>query len=186
MTITLLLYVLIQLRYSFFLLPVGTGGLLCPYAASPGPELYPVPHEAAARAEHGGVHFEVTAGGRSLAHSNLVGELKFMLPEMLFQKALWEFNRHFGSSRPIPFGLYLLIGSTGLLGVRAMLHRGRRPISGETGLVLHDACAVGWLGGAGLRATDRPGRGRPLAAISAWRGRRRRAPHRPRARRPRG
>ena len=27
------------------------------------------------------------------AHSNLVGELKFMLPEMLFQKALWEFNR---------------------------------------------------------------------------------------------
>ena len=27
-----------------------------------------------------------------------------------------------------------------------------RLISGETGLVLHDACAVGWLGGAGLAA----------------------------------
>jgi len=117
-------------------------------------ELYPVPNEEAARAEHGGSYFEVTDWWKKPLHSNLLGELKFMLPEMLFQKALWEFNRTLWFlSFPFHFGLYLLIGSTGLLGVRALLTLwAPRLMSGETGTVLHYACAVGWLGGAALAA----------------------------------
>lgn len=117
-------------------------------------ELYPVPHEEAARAEHGGSYFEVTNWWEKPVPFNLLGELKSMLPEMLFQKALWEFNRTLWFlSFPFHFGLYLLIGSTGLLGARALLTLwAPRLMSGETGIVLHYASAVGWLGGAALAA----------------------------------
>jgi nitrate reductase gamma subunit len=118
-------------------------------------ELYPVPHEEAARAEHGGSHFEVTDWWEKPAHSNLLGEWKFMLPEMLLQKALWEFNRTLWFlSFPFHSGLYLLIGSTGLLGAHALLALWMPHLmSGEMGIVLHYACALGWLGGAVLAAT---------------------------------
>ncbi|HUI54534.1 MAG TPA: respiratory nitrate reductase subunit gamma [Bryobacteraceae bacterium] len=59
-------------------------------------EIYPVPH------------------GR-------VGELKIMIPEILFLKGLWEFNRPMWCvSFPFHFGLYLLAATTALLGCAAV------------------------------------------------------------------
>ncbi len=56
-------------------------------------EIYPVPH-------------------------GLAGELKIMIPEILFLKGLWEFNRRMWlASFPFHWGLYLLAASAGLLSV---------------------------------------------------------------------
>jgi len=85
-------------------------------------ELYPIPHEEAGRVKHGGSYFESTNWWTKPTHFNLMGELKFMIPEMLFLKGLWEFNRKLWyRSFPFHFGLYLLIGTLGLLGVSALL-----------------------------------------------------------------
>ena len=85
-------------------------------------ELYPVPHEAPERARHGGSYFEESEWWNRPAHFNLLGELRAMIPEMLFLKALREFNRTLWyRSFPFHFGLYLLIGSALLLGITALL-----------------------------------------------------------------
>jgi hypothetical protein len=47
-------------------------------------ELYPVPHEAPERAEHGGSYFEESDWWTKKRKFNLGGELAAMLPEMLF------------------------------------------------------------------------------------------------------
>lgn len=79
-------------------------------------ELYPVPHETAARAAHGGSYFEESNWWTRPAHFNLRGELAAMFAEMLFLKALREFNlRLWWRSFPFHFGLYLLIATVGLL-----------------------------------------------------------------------
>jgi nitrate reductase gamma subunit len=155
MITTILIYLLVCAAVLLFIL--GTVRRAVQYARAPYHlrwELYPVPHEETARAEHGGSYFEVTNWWEKPISFNLLGELKSMVPEMLFQKALWEFNRTLWFlSFPFHFGLYLLVGSTGLLGVRALLALwAPRLVSGETGIVLHYACAVGWLGGAALAA----------------------------------
>ena len=77
-------------------------------------ELYPVPHEAPDRAAHGGSYFETSDWWTHAPHFSLMGELKAMVPEMLFLKALREFNvRLWWRSFPFHFGLYLLIGAGG-------------------------------------------------------------------------
>jgi nitrate reductase gamma subunit len=79
-------------------------------------ELYPVPHEASERVEHGGSYFEESDWWQKPSHFNLWGELKFMIPEMVFLKGLWEFNRKLWfRSFPFHFGLYLLIGTVVLV-----------------------------------------------------------------------
>jgi nitrate reductase gamma subunit len=79
-------------------------------------ELYPVPHEAPERVEHGGSYFEESDWWEKPSHFNLWGELKFMVPEMIFLKGLWEFNRKLWfRSFPFHFGLYLLIGTAVLV-----------------------------------------------------------------------
>ncbi len=84
-------------------------------------ELYPVPHERADRAAHGGSYFEDGDWWTKPEHSNLLGEWKVMLPEMLFLKALWEHNRKLWyRSFAFHFGLYLVIGSLALLAVAAV------------------------------------------------------------------
>jgi nitrate reductase gamma subunit len=115
-------------------------------------ELYPVPHEEPARAKHGGSYFEATDWWEKPIPFNLVGELKSMLPEMIFQKGLWEFNRTMWFfSFPFHFGLYLLIGSTALLMASALLSLlAPQLVSGGIGLLFHYAYAVGWLAGAAL------------------------------------
>ncbi len=84
-------------------------------------ELYPVPHEEAERARHGGSYFEVPDWWTKPRKVNFAGELKVMIPEMLFLKALREFNRKLWyRSFVFHFGLYLLAGTIALLAVAAL------------------------------------------------------------------
>lgn len=79
-------------------------------------ELYPVPHEEAERVRHGGSYFETVDWWTKPNRFNLAGELKVMIPEMLFLKALREYNRKLWyRSFPFHFGLYLLAGSLAVL-----------------------------------------------------------------------
>ena len=79
-------------------------------------ELYPVPHEAPERVAHGGSYFEQSNWWTRPAHFNLRGELTAMVAEMLFLKALREFNlRLWWRSFPFHFGLYLLIATAVLV-----------------------------------------------------------------------
>ncbi len=85
-------------------------------------ELYPVPHEEPHRVKHGGSYFEELDWWKGSKKSNMTGELKVMVPEMLFLKALLEFNRPMWlRSFPFHFGLYLMIGTCGLLVIAAMI-----------------------------------------------------------------
>jgi len=85
-------------------------------------ELYPVPHEPAERVVHGGSYFEEPKWWEKPRTVNRLTELKFMLSEMLFLKALWEFNRGLWfRSFPFHAGLYLLIASVKLLILSALL-----------------------------------------------------------------
>lgn len=79
-------------------------------------DLYPVPHEAPSRAEHGGSYFEESEWWKQPSHFNLWGELKVLVPEVLFLKGCWEFNRKLWyRSFPFHFGLYLLIFTAAVL-----------------------------------------------------------------------
>ncbi len=85
-------------------------------------ELYPVPHEPPERVAHGGSYFEEPGWWKKPRAVNRLTELKFMLSEMLFLKALWEFNRELWfRSFPFHAGLYLLIASVKLLILSALL-----------------------------------------------------------------
>jgi nitrate reductase gamma subunit len=84
-------------------------------------ELYPVPHEEARRAAHGGSYFETADWWTKPTHYNLMGELKVFIPEVLFLKGCWEFNRKLWfRSYPFHVGLYLLITSGVLLAFSGM------------------------------------------------------------------
>ncbi len=85
-------------------------------------ELYPVPHEDPRRVQHGGSYFEEVNWWTRPKRFNLAGEVRFMVPEMLFLKGLWEFNRAMWlRSFPFHFGLYMLIGTIGLVTATALL-----------------------------------------------------------------
>jgi nitrate reductase gamma subunit len=85
-------------------------------------ELYPVPHEESSRVAHGGSYFETADWWTHKPHFSLLGEIKVLLPEVLFLKGLWEFNRKLWfRSFPFHFGLYLLIMTVGLLGLCGVL-----------------------------------------------------------------
>jgi nitrate reductase gamma subunit len=78
-------------------------------------ELYPVPHEERDRAAHGGSYFESTDWWTRPAHLNVRGEARAMAAEILFLKALREFNRKLWyPSYLFHFGLYSTI-ATGVL-----------------------------------------------------------------------
>lgn len=85
-------------------------------------ELYPVPHEEPERVQHGGSYFEQVNWWTKPTRFHLFGEVRFMVPEILFMKGLWEFNRAmWRRSFPFHFGLYLLIGTVGLVFATALL-----------------------------------------------------------------
>lgn len=85
-------------------------------------ELYPVPHEDPRRVQHGGSYFEEVDWWTKTSRYNLFGEVRAMVPEMLFMKGLWEYNRAMWMrSFPFHFGLYMLIGTIGLVVVAALL-----------------------------------------------------------------
>ncbi len=85
-------------------------------------ELYPVAHEAGARAKYGGSMLEDLDWWTKPRERSLVNELKVMIPEMTFLVALFEHNRKlWWVSFPFHFGLYLLAGTIGLLLIGAAL-----------------------------------------------------------------
>ena len=85
-------------------------------------ELYPVPHEAPEQVAHGGSYFETSDWWTKKREYNLAGELAAMVPEMLFLKGLWEFNRRLWRvSFLFHFGLYLLIATLAMLFAAAVL-----------------------------------------------------------------
>jgi nitrate reductase gamma subunit len=124
-------------------------------------ELYPVPHEAPDRVKHGGSRFEEVDWWTKPGHFGLMSQLKFMIPEMLFLKGLFEFNRKLWlRSFPFHFGLYLLAGTIGLLITGAIFSirapspaitalvstiQWVYPLTGSAGLVLAILGAIGLL-----------------------------------------
>jgi nitrate reductase gamma subunit len=104
-------------------------------------EIYPVPHEPAERAAHGGSYFEQSAWWSKPARTNHRGTVKAFLSEALFLKALREFNAPlWRRSYPFHAGLYLLIATAALV-LAAALGTLAAPASmaGPAGLVLR-AC----------------------------------------------
>ncbi len=74
-------------------------------------ELYPVAHEPE-RASYGGSYLEESDWWTKKRHTSLLGELKVMVPEILFLVALKEHNpKMWRRSFPFHFGLYLIIGA---------------------------------------------------------------------------
>jgi len=120
---TLTVYIAIYAGLLIFL--VGCVRRILQYARTPIHlrwELYPVPHEEASRVAHGGSYFETGDWWLKPHHSNRIGELGVMIPEMLFLKGLWEFNRRLWvPSFLFHFGLYLLIGTVVLVAFGAGL-----------------------------------------------------------------
>jgi nitrate reductase gamma subunit len=92
-------------------------------------ELYPVAHEAK-KASYGGSYMEDSEWWTKPREVSLIGELKVMVPEILFLVALKEHNRKLWlRSFPFHFGLYLITASTALMVLRGILSY----ISVETG-----------------------------------------------------
>ena len=136
-------------------------------------ELYPVAHEGA-KASYGGSYLEESEWWKRPRHFSLWGELRAMVPEILFLVALKEHNpRLWTRSFPFHFGLYLAAGSTGLMAVAGVLGvalpgvmaggvgavvRVLIPVLGYTGL------ALGLIGALGLIQRRRQ---RPLRDYSA-------------------
>jgi nitrate reductase gamma subunit len=79
-------------------------------------ELYPVAHEGGGKAAYGGSYLEDTEWWTKKREVSLIGELKVMVPEILFLVALREHNRKLWTrSFPFHFGLYLVGGATALM-----------------------------------------------------------------------
>ncbi|NIO27743.1 MAG: hypothetical protein GTO29_04215 [Candidatus Latescibacteria bacterium] len=84
-------------------------------------ELYPVAHEAG-RAHYGGSYLEETDWWKKPRENSMMGELKVMVPEILFLAALKEHNpRMWIRSFPFHFGIYLAIGATFVMILKAVL-----------------------------------------------------------------
>lgn len=95
-------------------------------------ELYPVPHEKG-RSQYGGSILEEVDWWTKKREKDHLGELKVMIPEILFLKAVWEHNRPlwFGSFT-FHFGLYLFMGNIALLIVASILSMTGTPVNTES------------------------------------------------------
>lgn len=126
-------------------------------------ELYPVPHEAPELVGHGGSYFERTDWWTRKSECHHARELRWMFLEMVFLKGLWEFNRSLWfCSFPFHFGLYLLIGTLGLvvLGAFGLPLYALYTLTGGLGaaMALYGAAALLWrrLSDAKLRTYTTP------------------------------
>jgi nitrate reductase gamma subunit len=148
---TTLVYVIAYLGIIFFLIAVAMRFVF--WSRMPMHvrwELYPVAHEGGGRAAYGGSYLEETEWWQKPRQVSLLGELKVMVPEILFLVALREHNRKLWTrSFPFHFGLYLVGGTTILLLVNgvagALLPMG---IAGPVNTVIR--AVAPFLGGAGL------------------------------------
>lgn len=79
-------------------------------------ELYPVKHEPGAKAQYGGSYMEEYNWWEKERSRSLWNEFKYMIPEILFLRGLWDKNRRLWYfSFPFHFGLYLILGTLVLL-----------------------------------------------------------------------
>ncbi len=84
-------------------------------------ELYPVAHEGR-RARHGGSFMEEHRWWARPREVSVAGELKVMVPEILFLECLFENNLSLWlRSFPFHFGLYLVIAGTAMLALDGWL-----------------------------------------------------------------
>lgn len=82
-------------------------------------ELYPLPHEKGR--EYGGSYFEELNWWEKPIKKSPLGQIKFMIPEILFVRGLYHDNRKLWYvSFPFHFGIYLVIGCLGLLLIGAI------------------------------------------------------------------
>ena len=114
-------------------------------------ELYPVAHEGE-RASYGGSYLEEGEWWKNPRKVSMLGELKVMIPEILFLVAVKEHNpKLWVRTFPFHFGLYLTIGCTvlmmggGILGAVAP-----SMVSGGFGTLLHYAIMACGYGGLAL------------------------------------
>jgi nitrate reductase gamma subunit len=85
-------------------------------------ELYPVAHEGGGKAAYGGSYLEDTEWWAKKREVSLFGELKVMVPEILFLVALKEHNKKlWNRSFPFHFGLYLVGGVTAFMLVGGLI-----------------------------------------------------------------
>jgi nitrate reductase gamma subunit len=114
-------------------------------------ELYPVPHEQAHRARHGGSYFEESEWWRQPRHPNILGDLRAMLPEMFLLRGLWRANpRLWFRSFPFHSGLYLLFGAIVLVAAAAITAilapaTGPRVLVSAMGRLAAVAGVTGWI-----------------------------------------
>lgn len=81
-------------------------------------ELYPVPHEEGDRPSYGGSYLEDVDWWQKPRKTSKIGELKVMIPEILFLKAVWEHNRPLWYvTYPFHLGLYFTVAFIALLGM---------------------------------------------------------------------
>ncbi len=122
-------------------------------------ELYPVAHEAG-KAHYGGSYYEESEWWNQPRQVSLLGELKVMLPEILFLVALKEHNfKLWLRSFPFHFGLYLVVASTALMFATGLINAISLDIlHGALGNLIHNVILVSaaaglvisWLGALGL------------------------------------
>jgi nitrate reductase gamma subunit len=84
-------------------------------------ELYPVPHEKG-RASYGGSRLEEVDWWTKKQEKDHLGELKVMIPEIVFLKAVWEHNKALWSGTfPFHFALYMMIFNVVLIKIAAWI-----------------------------------------------------------------
>ncbi len=114
-------------------------------------EIYPVPHEEPERVAYGGSYFEQPRWWTKPLRSHWVTELRFMIPEMIFLKGLWDHNRSLWyRSFPFHFGLYLVAASMVCLVASVALTPAGVELSGTAGVLATAARILGAVGGAGV------------------------------------
>lgn len=95
-------------------------------------ELYPVPHEKG-RSKYGGSKLEEFEWWKKENETDEVNEIKEMGKEILFLKAVWEYNKSLWlGSFPFHFGLYMIITNMILLILAGILQLTEYSISGAT------------------------------------------------------
>ena len=110
-------------------------------------ELYPIPHQDAAHAGHGGSYFEELDWWTKPRRRNLFGEITTMAAEILLLRALFDHNRRLWCfSYPFHLGLYLLI-LTALASVGAAIASRSVPALAWIGFA---ACLLAIFGASGL------------------------------------
>lgn len=121
-------------------------------------ELYPVAHEGK-RAAYGGGYLEELDWWEKPREVSRIGELKVMIPEILFLKAVWEYKRPLWYvTYPFHLGLYFCVAFIGLLGAGAVLQLAGMPadaplmsvVSALTNLVGPAGFVLAFAGAAGL------------------------------------